>query len=307
MSAGPPLSVVIPTYRRSALVAEVVRAALSQVAEDDEVLVVDDGSDDDTQEVLGRIGDARLRVVTQPNQGAGAARNNGAALAKHELILFVDDDEVPQPGCVDAHRAAHIAPGRRAVMGRPILLVRQRGRMQRIEPGPLLPPTVLDGSTISLDRGELESVGGFDPALRGWQDIELGIRLQKAGVTIEVAPDAYATHHLDRTYALFRKQRLQRGVGRAIGTIRHGVDVVGDLTPNRRVDRALVRLGNRSRLFSEVASAALWGVARIGGWVGSWRVQALAASRAGKILLTRAYTQELRRQRADDLARSVGP
>lgn len=306
MTSTPPLSVVIPTYRRAALATAVVDASLAQIDHEDEVIVVDDGSDDGTEIVLGRIADPRLRIISQANQGAGAARNNGAALAKHDLILFIDDDEVPEPGCIEAHRRAHGVPGRRVVMGRPVLIVRHRGRSKRIEPGPLVPPTVLDGSTISLHRDDLESVGGFDPALRGWQDIELGIRLQKAGLTIEVAPTAFATHHLDRSYALFRRQRVQRGVGRAIGTMRHGVEVVGDLSPTRRTDRALVWLGTHSRVFAETVSLGLWGVVRLGGWLGSWRIQSLAASRAGKILLTRSYMLELRKHDDDQAVHPMG-
>ncbi len=94
----PPLvSVVIPTYNRSALLVEAIESVLGQTWQDIEVIVVDDGSTDDTQPVLAPYR-ARIKYIFQPNSGRPArARNVGTLNASGELIAFLDSDDVMLP------------------------------------------------------------------------------------------------------------------------------------------------------------------------------------------------------------------
>jgi glycosyltransferase involved in cell wall biosynthesis len=90
---GPAVSVVIPAHNSAAFVAEAVESVLAQTFRDYEIIVVDDGSTDHTDEVLRRFGGA-IRSHCQPNQGPAAARNAGIGLARGALVCFLDADDV---------------------------------------------------------------------------------------------------------------------------------------------------------------------------------------------------------------------
>jgi len=89
----PQVSVVIPTYNRAGKVKEAVGSVLDQTFQDLEVIVVDDGSTDDTAEVLTSTFGERIRYYRQPNQGASVARNRGIEEARGEWIAFLDSDD----------------------------------------------------------------------------------------------------------------------------------------------------------------------------------------------------------------------
>lgn len=100
----PPVSVVIPTHDRARVVARAVRSVLACLEDGDEVVVVDDGSSDDTGDVLCRFGDA-VRCVTISHSGAARARNVGIATARHPLIGFLDSDDEWMSGKLCVQRA----------------------------------------------------------------------------------------------------------------------------------------------------------------------------------------------------------
>jgi glycosyltransferase involved in cell wall biosynthesis len=89
----PFFSVVIPAYNRAELLRASLESALAQTFADFEVLVVDDGSTDDTGSVAAGYGE-RVRFFRQPNRGPGAARNLGISLARGEFIAFLDSDDL---------------------------------------------------------------------------------------------------------------------------------------------------------------------------------------------------------------------
>lgn len=99
----PLLSVVIPTWNRARLVFEAVESALSQRIGQVEVIVVDDGSTDDTANILTRNFGSRIHLLRLPSRrGVSAARNAGARLASGELLAFLDSDDLWLPGKLDA-------------------------------------------------------------------------------------------------------------------------------------------------------------------------------------------------------------
>ncbi len=102
MIAPPQVSVVIPTWNRAALVREAVASVVAQSARDWELIVVDDGSDDDTVEQLGRVADPRLRVIGEKRCGNVARlRNLGVAAGTAPLIAFLDSDDLWLPPKLD--------------------------------------------------------------------------------------------------------------------------------------------------------------------------------------------------------------
>lgn len=90
----PLISVILPTHNRAKQVKQAVLNVLAQTEEDLEVIVVDDGSADDTRTVLAGISDSRLRMVYQEHAGACAARNKGVSLARGKYIAFQDSDDL---------------------------------------------------------------------------------------------------------------------------------------------------------------------------------------------------------------------
>jgi glycosyltransferase involved in cell wall biosynthesis len=91
---NPKVSVVIPTYNRAGTVPRAIESVLAQTVDDLEVIVVDDGSSDDTGRVLGEMFGDRIRYFAQANLGASVARNRGVEEARGEWIAFLDSDDL---------------------------------------------------------------------------------------------------------------------------------------------------------------------------------------------------------------------
>jgi glycosyltransferase involved in cell wall biosynthesis len=90
----PKVSVIIPTYNRQKVVGESVQSVLNQTKRDLEVIVVDDGSMDNTREVVEALADARVNYFYKTNGGTGSARNFGLSRARGEYIAFLDSDDL---------------------------------------------------------------------------------------------------------------------------------------------------------------------------------------------------------------------
>ena len=102
----PALSVVVPTYNRSHLVQRAVRSVLAQTFGEYELIVVDDASDDDTQDVVQALGDARIRYIRhERNRGVGAARNTGVNTARSPWVIFLDSDDEMMPTLLERYHS----------------------------------------------------------------------------------------------------------------------------------------------------------------------------------------------------------
>lgn len=92
------VSIIIPTYNRAYCIERSIRSVLAQTYQEFELLIVDDGSSDNTQDVVNSIGDERIRYIKMPeNKGVAAARNEGIRQASYEYIAFQDSDDVWKP------------------------------------------------------------------------------------------------------------------------------------------------------------------------------------------------------------------
>lgn len=187
--SGPSISAIIPNYNNARFLGDAVESVLSQTLPPREVIVVDDGSTDDSADVLARFGD-RIRVIRQANGGVASARNAGAASASGDLLAFLDSDDTwlptklerqaerfaddPALGLVHCGHETIDASG--AVLGRHV-----EGREGWVaEDLLLLRPTIpAPGSTAVIPRSVFEAVGGFDPdrRLRPSEDYDLCVRI----------------------------------------------------------------------------------------------------------------------------------
>jgi glycosyltransferase involved in cell wall biosynthesis len=93
----PLVSILIPAYNAQAWISDTLRSALAQTWEPKEIIVVDDGSTDRTLAIARRFESSQLRVVTQKNQGAAAARNTAYSLSKGDFIQYLDADDLMAP------------------------------------------------------------------------------------------------------------------------------------------------------------------------------------------------------------------
>ncbi len=91
-AAGPAVSVVIPAYNRAYCVADAVESVLGQTFKDFEIIAIDDGSTDGTDNVLKKFG-SRLRLIRQENRGVSSARNRGVRAARGKWVAFLDSDD----------------------------------------------------------------------------------------------------------------------------------------------------------------------------------------------------------------------
>lgn len=98
----PKVSVVIPTYNHGHFLSEAIQSVLDQTLKDWELIVVDDGSTDNTSEVVDSFNDYRVRYHRQENQGPAASLNKGLELASGEYVRFLDADDYLIPGSIRA-------------------------------------------------------------------------------------------------------------------------------------------------------------------------------------------------------------
>lgn len=234
----PDLTVVVPTYRRPALLARCLDALSAQALPADrfEVVVVDDGSADTTRDVLAARSDVVTALVQPRNLGPAAARNRGVDAARSDLVLFVDDDVVATPSLLSTHLAAHAtaADPAFALLGRvdwhpdltvtPFMRWLDRSGLQFgydtwLQPGAVEPPhAAFYTANVSLRRDLLRRVGGFDERFPypAFEDIDLAFRLGEHGLRLVYDPRAVAHHARAITLAEFRRRMHHVGSSAAL-------------------------------------------------------------------------------------------
>jgi glycosyltransferase involved in cell wall biosynthesis len=181
----PPVSVIIPTFNRRALVCEAVESVLAQHDPDFELIVVDDGSTDGTDVALAPFGH-RLRYVRQDNRGVSAARNAGVRSARGEWIAFLDSDDLWQPGKLTAQLAYIAAHPRTQMCQTGEVWIRNGVRVNpcrhhRKPDGDVFLPSLrrclVSPSAVMLRRELFEAAAGFDESLPACEDYDLWLRL----------------------------------------------------------------------------------------------------------------------------------
>jgi glycosyltransferase involved in cell wall biosynthesis len=204
----PRVSVVVPTYNRAALLRRAVRSVLAQTFTDYELIVVDDGSTDDTEEVLREFSDRRMRVVrSEINQGAPQARNRGIEAARGEWVAFLDSDDewLPQRLEVQMDLLARQSPGQAAVgycqcQVHECLTGKVSQPQETLAEGDVFEHLLRDRrpkttSAFIVRRGALLDVGGFDEDLGNGEDIDLLLRLSQKGYRFSACNEVLVVWH----------------------------------------------------------------------------------------------------------------
>ena len=195
MRADPTVSVIVPAYNAGLVIEETLRSALAQTLSEIEVLVVDDGSTDDTVEVVRRVAaeDPRVRLIEQENAGVATARNVAIAAARGTYVAPLDADDVWYPNKLDDQVTRMERGGRDMGMVYSWWVsidetetIRGSSFPCRVEGNValcLLYSNFIGNASVPLyRRSAIERVGGYDPALRaqgaqGCEDWDLSLRV----------------------------------------------------------------------------------------------------------------------------------
>jgi len=193
------ISVVLPVYNRATYVGEAIASVLAQTLPPDELIVIDDGSTDESLAVVEGFARPGLHVIRQENAGIGAARNRGLAAATGELIAFIDSDDLWERDKlelqVDAlrerddvqlvfgHMVEFLSPDRAAELSG-LLRV-------RTDPVPGLIAT-----TLLARRAAVERIGPFDVALRVGEFAEWMARAHDLGLASRMLPQIVARRRI---------------------------------------------------------------------------------------------------------------
>jgi glycosyltransferase involved in cell wall biosynthesis len=186
----PTVTVVIPAYNSGVFIREAVESVLRQSLTSIELIVVDDGSTDGTQQVLDSISDGRLTVLRQNNSGVSAARNAGLAAARAPYIFFLDADDVILPDAL-ARMASTLdrMPQCVACFGHHIKIAEDGSELStradlrwKLFPGAdtlreLIAKNFIFCGAICIRTDAARAVAGFTPALRLGEDWEFWCRL----------------------------------------------------------------------------------------------------------------------------------
>jgi glycosyltransferase involved in cell wall biosynthesis len=201
---NPSFSIIVPTYQRRELVCDTVGAlGKAEYQGKFDVIVVVDGSTDGTAAALAALDTPMpVTIIEQENRGLAAARNRGAAEARGEILLFLDDDMIVEPDVLEQHARSYragadavaggfIEPGFSGVVGATGTELKDGGEAA-------LSPLGLFGGHMSVRRSAFRELGGFDESFTrdgkyGYEDFDLAHRLLQR-FSIRRNPKAISHH-----------------------------------------------------------------------------------------------------------------
>ena len=210
------VSIIIPTFNGGARITSGLDALVQQtMGRDAEILVINDGSNDDTVEVVGRY--SRVHLVNQSNAGPAAARNRGALEARGEIILFTDDDCVPATGWLDAMTGPFKDPNLVGVKGvyrsRQKELVACFVQIEYEDKYRLMfdLPQIdfIDTYSAGFRRDRFLEMKGYDTRfpVACAEDVELSYRMSERGWMMKFIPAAVVYHtHPDTLWKYLKKK-----------------------------------------------------------------------------------------------------
>jgi glycosyltransferase involved in cell wall biosynthesis len=219
----PSISVIIPTYNAAKYLNAAVKSVLNQTFKDFELLIIDDGSTDNTMEVAKAIDDRRIQYFYQSNQGKSQARNNGIYKSKGRFISFLDADDFyyktklkylldflnsnPQVGCV--------AGGVHRISDNGQLISEKKHQDNKL----ITIKDLLFGNSINvcstLIRSEyVKKIKGFDVCLKRGEDWDFHYRLALSGCSIVAKKDIVCAYRfrqnaIDKTNDIYCRSMIE--------------------------------------------------------------------------------------------------
>lgn len=229
------VTVIIPTYNGAHKILTPLRGLEQQTIPADEVVVVIDGSTDNTTELLKRehFNFKSFRTITQENKGRGEVRNRGAGEASGDLLVFLDDDMLPEEGWLAAHIAHHSKhPGTILTSAavdpadiskndfqkfKAMLSLKWKGELMEHHQKPFpKDKAFITAANFSVSKHNFEKIGGFSSALNDVEDYDFAMRASLQNIPIYYDDNASAWHmelascaHSIRRMSSYRKAHKQ--------------------------------------------------------------------------------------------------
>jgi glycosyltransferase involved in cell wall biosynthesis len=312
--ASPVISVIVPTYNRRSSLQRLLEGVALQTypSSQFEVIVVDDGSTDGTLDyVQGCHTPFALRLIQQEHAGPAAARNRGVAAAHGTLILFLDDDVLPQPGLIERHANTHLAEPDAVVIGplsppvewpRPIWVRWEEDKLQKQYRAMLTGAWSCTArqfytGNASVSRARFLEVGGFDTLFQRAEDVELGYRLADRGARFLFEARADVQHYAWRSFEAWCRTPYQYGrydvvMQRDKG--RHTLDwAIHEFQGRNAVSRAVVHACAGRKRLADATVNALAGVVGLASRVGAGRMAERALSAIFGVLYWQGVCDEI--------------
>jgi GT2 family glycosyltransferase len=228
LDSMPRVSVVVCTYNGGRTLGECLASLAALDYPDYEVIVVDDGSTDDTRQILERF--PEVRAIHQTNLGLSAARNTGLQAATGSIVAYTDSDCFADRDWL-AHLVDQLLRDDAAAVGGPNLSPDDGRLAACVAASPGQPTHVLEsdqvaehipGCNMAFRRESLEAINGFDPQYRkAGDDVDVCWRLQHAGYWITYAPGAFVWHHRRQTPRAYLRQQIGYGEAEALLRFKH--------------------------------------------------------------------------------------
>jgi glycosyltransferase involved in cell wall biosynthesis len=247
------VSVILPTFNRARMVGQAIDSVLAQTYPHFELIVVDDGSTDDTPAMLRGYGD-RIRVVRRDNGGVSAARNSGIRASGGELIALLDSDDYWLPEKL-AHQVDVFNRHPETTIGQTEEIwvrngVRVNPRQRHLKKAGMifedsLPLCLISPSAVMLRRTLLDAAGGFDESLPACEDYDLWLRITW-NHPVHLIPKALVVKRGGHADQLSRTPELDKYRIRAIEKILR----TGCLTPVQR-HAAQAMLAEKCRIYAQ--------------------------------------------------------
>ena len=210
------ISVIIPTYNRSNFLINTLNAIINQSIEKSryEIIVVDDGSTDETEEVVRRFINEHKNIIYikhTSNLGKGSACNTGLNIAQAPLVVFTDDDIIPTRNWLEAHLIRHKKENKEISVTGLVMYPKEWEKhnnrvkfanfnyAKNIKLSELyvngLPPNRWAGGNTSVPKKIILEAGGFSGNNKRGEDVELGYKLYKMGIPLLFERNALVFHY----------------------------------------------------------------------------------------------------------------
>ena len=222
-TSWPRISVVVCTYNDERTLRNCFEGLRELEYPDHEVIVINDGSTDATDEITREFG---FRLVSTENRGLASARNAGLEAATGEIVAYIDADARPDPYWL-SHLAVSFLKTSHVGIGGPNIPPPDDGTIAEcVSHAPGSPIHVLlsdqlaehiPGCNMAFWKKSLEAIGGFDPQFRiAGDDVDICWRLQQEGWTVGFSPGAVVWHHRRDSFRAYLKQQFEYGKAEAL-------------------------------------------------------------------------------------------
>jgi len=199
------VSVIVPHYNRPEMVREALLSIRNQTVKPTEVLLVDDHSTPENQAKLRELSDLATIINTPKNLGLAGARNFGAQQAKSEWLAFLDDDDSYLPDKQERQIRYLEAHPQVKALGGGLTMVTPGGKQEYWGGKPTRQLTLAHAlrftatmvQSLMIRRDVFEALGGFNPKLRHYEDLEFGIRLLASGTETHFLAEPLFIYHRD--------------------------------------------------------------------------------------------------------------